>query len=521
MNAADYHPEPIETGAVELPPHLAELTERLAENAHDHWAMGRLAQGWIHGPVRDDSAKTHPSLVPYGDLPESEKEFDRRTAMETLKAITALGFRIVPPEPAHPKETPRNPWHPAGPGEGSPLWAHLEGKHPKRILALDGGGIKGLVTLGFLEKLERRLGERLAGSGKLRSPEDFALCQYFDLIGGTSTGAIIAAALASGKRVATIKERYLALGEAVFRKDWLQGVRFLTEAQRFRPRVLERHLRDFFGPDLRLGSADLRTGLCVVAKRADTRSTWPLLNHPRGKYYEQNRRLVLWRLLRASTAAPTYFKPQILPTGDVGADGKMVKGAFVDGAVSMANNPALQCFLTAVLDGFPFRWDTGPENLLVVSVGTGSAHYKQDKSEVMKWKVTDLAKEIPSLLMEDAQWQNQLLLQALSSSPTNFFIDGEVGDCGHDLIAGRELFHYLRFDSLLQDDTLSALAREKGDRWPELRRLPEARRLRDISAAQHAAHYAAIGEAEADRMIPDDPEGFSRLLPERFDHVIA
>ena len=73
---------------------LVELTERLAENTHDHWALQRIADGWRWGESRDDQAKTHPGLVPYDELPEREKEYDRKTAMETLKAILKLGYRI-------------------------------------------------------------------------------------------------------------------------------------------------------------------------------------------------------------------------------------------------------------------------------------------------------------------------------------------------------------------------------------------------------------------------------------------
>ena len=89
-----YQPRPIDTSRIELPQSLVELTERLAENAHDVWAAGRLSEGWTWGPVRDDTAKRHPDLVPYSELPESEREYDRRTAMETLKAIIVLGYRI-------------------------------------------------------------------------------------------------------------------------------------------------------------------------------------------------------------------------------------------------------------------------------------------------------------------------------------------------------------------------------------------------------------------------------------------
>lgn len=89
-----YEPRPIDTSAVTLPRDLLELTEKLAENAHDVWAARRIGEGWTHGPQRDDAAKKHPDLVPYTDLTDSEKEYDREAAMNTLKAIIALGYRV-------------------------------------------------------------------------------------------------------------------------------------------------------------------------------------------------------------------------------------------------------------------------------------------------------------------------------------------------------------------------------------------------------------------------------------------
>ncbi len=92
-----YVPKPLDTSSVQMPASLAGLLERLAENTHEVWAATRLAQGWSYGPTRDDAAKKHPCLVPYGKLPESEKEYDRKTAVEVLKAILTLGYKIAPP----------------------------------------------------------------------------------------------------------------------------------------------------------------------------------------------------------------------------------------------------------------------------------------------------------------------------------------------------------------------------------------------------------------------------------------
>ena len=91
-----YKPKPIDTSSITLTPELLALRERLAENAHDVWAVGRIRAGWIYGKTRNDELKTHPDLLPYDQLSESEKEFDRQTAMETIKAIIALGYKITP-----------------------------------------------------------------------------------------------------------------------------------------------------------------------------------------------------------------------------------------------------------------------------------------------------------------------------------------------------------------------------------------------------------------------------------------
>ena len=96
-----YLPKPVDTSTVELPPEQLALTERLAENTHDVWARQRLAEGWTYGPQRDDNSKKHPGLVPYAKLSEAEREYDRNTALETLRLIVALGYRIEKAEDLH------------------------------------------------------------------------------------------------------------------------------------------------------------------------------------------------------------------------------------------------------------------------------------------------------------------------------------------------------------------------------------------------------------------------------------
>lgn len=89
-----YKPQPVDTSSITLCSDIVDLTERLAKNTHDVWAQERTAQGWRFGPERNDSLKEHPSLVPYEELPEAEKVYDRNTAIQALKAIIAFGYRI-------------------------------------------------------------------------------------------------------------------------------------------------------------------------------------------------------------------------------------------------------------------------------------------------------------------------------------------------------------------------------------------------------------------------------------------
>lgn len=98
-----YQPKPIDTSRVVLSESLEALTELLAKNAHENWAKQRMSEGWHYGSTRDDTKKAHPCLVPYEQLPESEKEYDRKTAMETIKTIQTLGYQFVMLDRTHPR----------------------------------------------------------------------------------------------------------------------------------------------------------------------------------------------------------------------------------------------------------------------------------------------------------------------------------------------------------------------------------------------------------------------------------
>ncbi|HUP61622.1 MAG TPA: patatin-like phospholipase family protein [Thermoanaerobaculia bacterium] len=318
---------------------------------------------------------------------------------------------------------------------------HFKGDgEPKRILALDGGGLRGILTLGILQQIEDELRARHGGDA------GFRLCHYFDLIAGTSTGAIIAAALAIGLTVDQITTRYRQLGSRVFERSFLRHGLFRAK---YDARLLIEELKDLFGAEEILGGKSLLTGLLVVIKRLDTASPWPVSNNPNGKYFRSrsggtigNGDYKLWQAVRASTAAPDYFDPERITIAQM-PEHTPVYGDFVDGGVSPYNNPALQAFMYATIGGYNVKWGIGEDELLLVSVGTGAHDPAVQRSEMAA------AHALRSLLsmMDDCAALQETLLQWMSRSPTARKIDGELQQLDGDLIAGAPLMTYVRYNA--------------------------------------------------------------------------
>ena len=357
---------------------------------------------------------------------------------------------------------------------------HLAPQGPKRILALDGGGIRGRVTLGILKGIERALG------GPLH--------HHFDLIGGTSTGSIIATGLALGWEVDRLIELYDNLGKQVFQTSFFR--RGLWRAK-FPEAPLEQALKANFG-DVRLGGPELKTGLCIISKRLDTNSVWPLHNHPRGRYYNKreggsnipNKNFLLRDLVRASSAAPTYFAPEKLAVSTV--EGEVVAGAFVDGGVSPYNNPALQLVLLATLQGYGFGWELGADRLEVVSVGTGSWEVKHSADKLLEQAPVEQALLSLLSLIDDCSASTELLMQWLSDSPTARNIDREVGALVGDVLGNRDPWlSYLRYNAVIEPGWLR-------EHLPEGNFTEKAvASLRQMDNAESLETLAKIGDAAA------------------------
>jgi uncharacterized protein len=315
---------------------------------------------------------------------------------------------------------------------------------PKRILSLDGGGIRGILTLEYLGAIESMLKRR---SGR----DDFLLCEYFDLIGGTSTGSIIAAGLACGMSVDELKKLYRELGDSIFvNKFWKLGVL----APKFPSEPVQQALDAQLGAETTLGSERVRTGLMVMTKRLDTGSPWPLHNHPDARFAAQDGKLLLSHVVRASTAAPTYFEPQTINI--CSRDGKVVTGAFVDGGVSPFNDPALQLLMLAMLDGHGFRWRSGKDSLLLISLGTGTYKKTFSTGEIEEMIAAKQGVRALQSLMDDCSRLNQGMLQWLTNCLTPWYIDRAVQSMEIDSRDGPQLASYARYNVLLEPGWMKA-----------------------------------------------------------------
>lgn len=333
---------------------------------------------------------------------------------------------------------------------------HFGDPGPKRILALDGGGLRGILTLGILKQVEDELRRRHGDDPAFR------LGHYFDLVAGTSTGAIIAATLAIGWSVDEITKKYFALGSRVFRRSLLrQG---LLRAK-YDEHQLIQELQSVYGADTTLGSDTLVTGLLVVIKRLDSGSPWPVSNNPNGKYFRSrpggtigNGDYKLWQAVRASTAAPDYFEPERITIAQL-PNHPPIEGDFVDGGVSPFNNPAMQAFMYATLGGYRIGWPTGKDRLFLVSVGTGAADPSVRRSEAA---AAHAFRALLSLMDDCAAFQ-ETLLQWMSESPTARKIDSELGALQGDLAGGAPLLTYVRYDVDLRPAAVRDLLGSEAD----------------------------------------------------------
>jgi hypothetical protein len=349
---------------------------------------------------------------------------------------------------------------------------------PRKLLACDGGGIRGIISIEVLARIESEL-RKSSGNPKL------VLADYFDYVAGTSTGAIIATLIALGYSTDETRDFYLRSGAEMFHKARLWE-RFRTK---FEDDKLSQMLRDVIGEDTTLGSEKLRTFLMMVMRNATTDSSWPLSNNPKAKYNDAaradcNLKLPLWQLVRASTAAPTYFPPEVVR---VGRD-----FIFVDGAVTMFNNPAFQLFLMATGEPYHLLWPTGEEKMLLISVGTGATANANSNLSPEEMNLLYNAGTIPSALMAAALHEQDFLCRIFGKCLAGDLLDREIGSViGQGIPNVPKLFTYARYNAELSREGLDALGLEHIN----------PRHVQQIDSVDHIGEMQEVGRTLAQQKV--------------------
>jgi hypothetical protein len=358
---------------------------------------------------------------------------------------------------------------------------------PKKLLALDGGGIRGVITLEVLLRLESMLAEQL-GAG-----DDFVLGDYFDYIGGTSTGAVIATGLAKGLRVEQLLDLYVTRGEEMFDHASLRR----RYHYRYGSGRLRELLQGLLGEDTTLGSEQLKTLLLVVVRNATTDSPWPLSNNPNALFNDPSRAdnnlaIPLWQLVRASTAAPVYFPPEVVTLGEQ-------RFVFVDGGLTVYNNPAFQLFLMATLDAYRLCWTATESDLLLVSVGTGTCPKADDRLRPDAMNLLFNAASVPAALIHAALDEQDLLCRVFGRCRHGPAIDLEVGDLMHrEGLLEKRLFSYVRYNTELSRRGLDKLGLD--DVIPE--------QVQRLDSVQHIGDLRRVGQAAACDVVSEHFAGF-------------
>ena len=296
------------------------------------------------------------------------------------------------------------------------LWGPLKDRYqarvPRKMLALDGGGIRGVLTLSILKSMEAQLGMRL--------------CDYFDYIGGTSTGAIIAAGLSIGKSVDELIDFYLETGT-----DMFQRTRYLDRLYSlYRNGPLQQKLQEVFGQrDLR--PEHLNTLLLAVTHNVTTDSPWPISSNPEARYNASRARR-LQPLRPAVAVGPREHRgADLLSAGSHPRPSRPTtanRSCSSMAGMTPYNNPAFVLFRFATDPAYRLEWPTGERNLLLISVGTGAAATAGGVAQDPSSNMFSTGLGVPGMLMYGSLVDQDMNCRAIGRLTDGEMIDREVLD---------------------------------------------------------------------------------------------
>jgi predicted acylesterase/phospholipase RssA len=351
---------------------------------------------------------------------------------------------------------------------------------PKRLLAIDSGGVRSVISLEVLARIEELL------RTYLKRP-NLVLADYFDYVAGTSTGAILAACVAQGMQMSHIREVFLRMAPEMFDKASLLNRYY---RHKFESAKTASMLKAVFGENTMLGSDKLKTLLMIVLRNATSDTAWIVSNNPFAKYNDASRpwselSLPLWQVLKASSAAPTYFPPEVLRIGGTDA-------VFMDGGMTGFGNPAFQLFLRATAEPYRVRWPVGENKLLLVSVGTGWARDANVDLRPDEMNVLYMASSIPSALLGAFMEEQDLLCRMFGRCLAGERLDREVGDMiGVSGPVQPKLFTYARYDAELTQDSLVAIGLND----------IEPKNVQQQDSVEYLSDLERIGRAIAERKV--------------------
>jgi patatin-like phospholipase/acyl hydrolase len=360
----------------------------------------------------------------------------------------------------------------------------------RRILSLDGGGVRGIFTIEVLAQMESLL--RI----HLKKPQ-LVLADHFEFMAGTSTGAIIASLLSWGESIDGVRNLYQERCHEIFPpvapwRVWRAWKLFRRAGRAiYGEEPLIAFLKKYFidsetKKEAKLGSKDLRTMLLLCMRNSTTGSSWLMTNNPDAEYNDRarencNLEIPLWKLIRASTAAPIYFLPELI-------DLRTMNFAFVDGGMSPYNNPALIAFLMATQPCYRMNWPVGEEKVLLVSIGTGRTRSILQDLSFRRLNFLNALVSAPSSLMDSVSLQQDFLCRVMGRCLFGDRIDREVGTLVADPDAApmHKQFSYVRYDHTFGVDELAECMKKFGAmNLANVRAMPFLANLGREYAARH------------------------------------
>ncbi|MFZ1199535.1 MAG: patatin-like phospholipase family protein [Desulfobacterales bacterium] len=351
--------------------------------------------------------------------------------------------------------------------------------------------MRGILTLEVLARMEQMLAQA-TGMGRA-----FRLCHFFDYVGGTSTGAIIAAGLARGMSAAELIDFYRETGPAMFDKQFILRRWYAL----YKSEPLEKELQRTFGAETRLTPENLECLLLAVLRSRTTDSPWPLSSNPQAKYNDAcrtdcNMNIPLWQIVRASTAAPVFFPPEVIQCDPKHARKTFV---FVDGGLTLYNNPAFLLYRMATQPGYCLTWADGEQQLLIVSVGTGAAAAAEQSAAGPDRGLIENVAALPGALMYAAMVDQDTTCRLVGRCVHGAALDREISDMiprdagGNQIPLGRDLgrkFLYARYTADLSRNGLDEMG------LPDIR--PE--HVQKLDSVKHIDDLRRVGRKVAEEI---------------------